>query len=621
MQNKYPLWKNLLLIGLVIIGLLYAAPNIFGEDPAVQISAKDNSAISPQLTQNVTDTLKNANIPYLSTGVVGDQILVRFPSPDTQLKARDIISTQLGDKYTVALNLAPKTPHWLSAIGANPMKLGLDLRGGVNFLLEVDTDALLQSRESGDMHSMGDALRDNNIRYLGVAEARPNGIIISFRDKDSMTQAAALLGDRFSDYQLTQSQDNQQFQITARMSEAAFTKINNYVIDQEMSILRNRINALGVSEALVQRQGKNHISVELPGIQDTTRAKEIIGKVATLKFEMVDTEHDAQSALSGDIPVGSKLYMYENRPVLLKDRVILHGDAITYAVASFGQDGRPSVNVRLSGSSEIANFNQITGENIGKPMAVIYVETKSEMRIIDGKPQQVTHEEEQVISVATIQSALGNNFEITGLQDVKYAQNLSLLLRAGALPAPVNFVQERTIGPSLGAINIDKGLISIIIGFIAVVIFMAIYYRIFGLVADTALLLNLIFIVAIFSIMGVTMTLPGMAAMVLTVGMAVDANVLIFERIREELRNGLSPQASIHIGYERAFITIVDSNVTTLIVAVILYTVGSGPVKGFAITLIVGILTSMMTAIVFTRGIVNYIYGRRNVKSLSIGIK
>lgn len=489
------------------------------------------------------------------------------------------------------------------------------------FLLEVDVDALIEAHEKGDMHSMGDALRDADIRYAGISRIKPNGVLVRFRDKATMGSAYNKLIDRYRDYKFVQTAQSGQFQLKAIMTQTALVRVTNYAIDQAMNILNNRVNALGVSEAVVQRQGRNHISVELPGIQDTARAKGIIGKVATLQFQLVDEDHDVGAAMKGDVPVGSKLYMTDNGAVLLKDRIILHGDAITYATSSSDQSGRPSVNVRLGGNSEVNNFNRVTANNVGKQMAVVYVDIIPQQKTINGKTVTVRHKTEKVISVATIDSALGNNFEITGLQSVKYAQNLSLLLRSGALLAPINIVQERTVGPSLGKSNIHMGLLSIVAGFLFIVLFMAMYYRFFGLLADMALFLNLVFIVAIFSILGVTLTLPGIAAMVLTVGMAVDANVLIYERIREELRLGVSPQASIYLGYARAFTTIVDSNVTTLIVALVLFALGSGPVKGFAVTLIIGLLSSMFTSIVYTRAVANAVYGGKNIKKISIGIK
>lgn len=622
MQNKYPLWKNLLLILIVLVSFVYAVPNLFHSDPAVQISAKDNESVNTNLVAAVKDSLQKSNLTYDSLEQEKDSIVVRFANADTQLQARDVLAPALGDKYIVALNLVSRTPKWLQVLGAQPMKLGLDLRGGVHFLLAVDVDSLIASQQEGNMRAIGDAMRENNIRYTGISIEQQSNIVIHFRDSDNSDKAYSELGNRFRDYQLVQTKNGDDFIIRAVMSETALTKISNYAIDQVMNTLRNRVNALGVSEALVQQQGRDRISVDLPGMQDPARAKDLIGKVASLKFELVDSDNDLQSALAGDVPIGSKLYYTaEGRPALVKDRVILHGDSITYAMPAMSQDGRPAVQVRLSGSDEISQFNKVTSENIGKPMAVIYVETKSEQKNINGQMVTVHHDQEKVISVATIQSALGSEFEITGLESPKYAQNLALLLRSGALLAPMSFIEELTVGPSLGAINIHKGVVSVLVGFIFVVLFMALYYRLFGLLADAALFLNLIFIVSIFSLLGVTMTLPGIAAMVLTVGMAVDANVLIYERIREELRNGVSPQASIHIGYDRAFVTIVDSNVTTLIVALILFALGSGIVKGFAVTLIVGILTSMFTATVITRALVNWIYGSKNIKKLSIGIK
>ncbi|MCK4870063.1 MAG: protein translocase subunit SecD [Gammaproteobacteria bacterium] len=621
MQNKYPWWKNVLLVVLFLIGLLYALPMLYGDDPAIQISAKGTAQITSQVIQKVNTTLERDKLQYKSAVKDKGDLLVRFLSTDTQLKARDIIQKALGNNYEVAINLAPRTPGWLAAIGAQPMKLGLDLRGGVYFLLEVDVDALIEAHEKGDMHSMGDALRDVDIRYAGISRIKPNGVLVRFRDKATMGSAYNKLIDRYRDYKFVQTAQNGQFQLRAIMTQTALVRVTNYAIDQAMNILNNRVNALGVSEAVVQRQGRNHISVELPGIQDTARAKSIIGKVATLQFQLVDEDHDVGAAMKGDVPVGSKLYMTDNGAVLLKDRIILHGDAITYATSSSDQSGRPSVNVRLGGNSEVNNFNRVTANNVGKQMAVVYVDMAPQQKIINGKTVTVRHKTEKVISVATIDSALGNNFEITGLQSVKYAQNLSLLLRSGALLAPINIVQERTVGPSLGKANIHMGILSTVAGFFFIVLFMAMYYRFFGLLADMALFLNLVFIVAFFSILGVTLTLPGIAAMVLTVGMAVDANVLIYERIREELRLGVSPQASIHLGYARAFTTIVDSNVTTLIVALVLFALGSGSVKGFAVTLIVGLLSSMFTSIVYTRAVANVVYGGKHIKKLSIGIK
>jgi preprotein translocase subunit SecD len=468
---------------------------------------------------------------------------------------------------------------------------------------------------------MGSELRSNNIRYAGLQFQKPGNIVIQFRDIENLNQAYNSLPNQYRDYTFTKNTDAGRFELIATLNQTAIANIANYAVDQNMAILTKRVNELGVSEAVVQRQGQNEISIDLPGVQDTARAKEILGKTATLKWQLVDTDNDAAAAAStGITPLGDKLYFYENQPILIKNQVILRGDSITYATASMGENGRPAVNIRLGGGGE-NQFARVTAENVGKPLSVIYVETNPQTQVINGKTVTTRKQTERVINVATIQSALTNNFEITGLSSAKYAQDLALLLRSGALTAPVAIIQERTVGPSLGAANIQKGVMSLIIGTALVVLFMILYYRLFGLIADLALVLNLVFIVAILSLLGATLTLPGIAGIVLTVGMAVDANVLIFERIREELRLGMSPQASIHTGYERAFVTIVDANVTTLIVALILFALGSGSVKNFAITLTIGILTSMVTANFFTRAIVNLIYGGRSVKWLSIGIK
>lgn len=615
MQNNYPLWKNLLLLGLLLIGGIYAVPNLFGDDPSVQISALGAKIVDDVTTQQVRQVLATDQLKYAKLEQKSDGLLVRFFDTDTQLKGRDAIKSSLGENYVVALNLASRTPKWLQVLGAYPMKLGLDLRGGVHFLLEVDIDRMIKAREEGDVRSIVDHLREANLRYVSLERVQPHGIVISFRDNANMDQGQNELTKYFPDYVFTKFTANNAYKLQLMMEESAVFKVADYAIEQTMNTLRNRVNELGVSEALVQRQGVNHVSVDFPGIQDTARAKEIIGKTATLRFQMVDVDHDQ----SGDVPLGSRLYDYEGRHILLRDQAILQGNSITYATSSFSQDGRPAVAVRLGGGGE-SIFHRVTAENIGKPMAVVYVETKTDQHVVDGKVENVSRQEERIVSVATIQSALGNSFEITGLGTEQYAQDLALLLRSGALVAPVNIVQELTVGPSMGKANIQKGIISIAVGFICVVLFMAFYYRTFGLITDIALFLNLIFMVAILSILGATLTLPGMAGMVLTVGLAVDSNVLIYERIREELRNGVSPQASIYAGYARAFTTIVDANVATLIVAIVLFALGSGAVKGFAVVLTIGLMTSMLTAIVFTRAIVNFLYGHKNVKRLSIGI-
>lgn len=619
---KYSLSKQIFLVVLILLGLIYAIPNLYHDDPSLQISVKDSAFTMPaDLDQKITKILNDNKIPFFGLENNKTSILVRFKDTDTELKAKDIVGDALGEKYIAALNLASRTPKWLQKLGANPLKMGLDLRGGVDFLMEVDTDALLKTSFENDIHSITETLRGAEARYGRIIrDSKTSSFQISFRTKEDASKARDILQDKFRNYTLSLENNESAYFVSVKLPDSTLADVNNYAIDQAMNILRNRVNALGVSEALVQRQGRNHVRVELPGIQDTARAKEIIGKVANLRFQFVDTEHSVQDALNGNVPIGSKLYRDENGyPILLKEKVILRGDSITYANSSIGQDGRPSVNIRLNNGSIVSDFNKVTGENIGQPLAVVYVETKTDQKMVNGQRITSRHINESIISVATIRSALGNEFQITGLNSPKYAQNLALLLRSGSLVAPINIVQERTIGPSLGANNIKEGTLSVLFGFIAIVVFMALYYHLFGVIADMALLLNLIFIIALFSLVGVTMSLPGIAALVLTVAMAVDANVLINERIKEELRLGLTPISSINIGYEKAFVTILDSNVTTVIVALVLFAFGTGPIKGFAVTLIVGIITSMFTAIVFTRVIVDHLYKRNNQK-LSIGI-
>lgn len=619
-MNRYPLWKYVLMVVLVLLAFFYAAPNVFGEDPAIQISAKNAVAVAPGIMDQATHALAMQGIPYKSARVQNGSILIRFPSTDTELKALDAIKTVVGEDYVVALNLAPRTPAWMEAMGAHPMKLGLDLRGGINLLLNVDIDSVFKTRLSADLANTMSGLRDSNIRYAG-ALVQNNQLMFQFRDSTTSDSALAWLNSHFPDYIFTQSAHNGIPVVAGVLRPAARTSILNYAVDQNINILSKKVNELGISEATVQRQGEQQISIDLPGVADTAKARDILGKTDSLRFQLVDMENDVQSALAGNVPLGSRLYEYEGRPYLLKNQVILTGNAITYATPTVDEEGRPAVSVRLGGGGGESSFTRITGENVNKLLAVVYVETIPETKMVDGKPVVTHTQKEKVISVAAIKQALPNTFQITGLNDMQYAQNLALSLRSGALTAPVDIIQERLIGPSLGAENIHKGILSLIVGSLAVIVFMVLYYSLFGIIADLALVINVVFIIAILSLLGGTLTLPGIAGVVLTVGLSVDSNVLIFERIREELRNGVSPQASIHTGYEKAFSTIVDANVTTLIVTMILFALGSGAVKSFAITLTIGILTSMFTAIFITRGIVNLIYGGRNVKKLPIGIK
>ena len=489
----------------------------------------------------------------------------------------------------------------------------------MHFLLEVDIESVVNRRYEGMMKSIGQDLREAGIRYAGVRYVPEKGVNIRFRTAEGMDDALSELRQKSSGYTVTQVPDS--FDLMASLSPSELNGIRQNTIEQTMSILRNRVNELGVGEAIVQQQGATRVAVDLPGIQDAARAKQILGGTATLQFYLVDGANDAVMAKqTGAVPLGSKLYVNDGQPILLKRQMVLSGDSITSAVSSFDQQSAtPAVSIQLGGGGE-AYFTKVTRENIGKRMAIVFVETKTEMEGNGENAKRITHREERVISAPVIQNALGNNFQITGLVDSKEASNLSLLLRAGALPAAIYPVEERTVGPSLGKENIHRGIVSLEVGMGMILVLMLIYYRLFGLVANVALLLNLILLCALLSIIGATLTLPGIAGIVLTVGMAVDANVLIYERIREELRHGLSVQAAIFAGYDRAFATILDANITTFIVAVVLFSVGTGPVRGFAITLSLGLLTSMLTGVAYTRAMVNAIYGGRQVKRLSIGI-
>lgn len=620
MINKYPLWKNLLLILLVVFGLMYAAPNCFVEDSAVQISSSNNAALDPSLSDTVQTILQTNHLLYKTLEPQKQGILLRFNDTDTQFKAKDLLYNALGDDYTVALNLAPSTPAWLEALGATPMKLGLDLRGGIYFSLDVDIDGVIAQRTEGISKNIATTLREANVRYLDIVKQKNDVILLKFRDATVLDAARTVLTKQFRELKLLTDRSYGDTVLLAQITPDSLQTMRQAIMEQTMTTLRNRVNELGIVEATVQQQGSNRISVELPGILDSTRAKQILGGTATLEFHLADIEHDPRSAIAGFVPAGSALFNYEGRPVLLKNQVVLTGSSITNAQASFGEDGRPAVDISLGGGGE-SLFHRVTAQNIGKPLAIVFVESKVDTQIIDGKSTKIHRKQQRVISIATIRSALPNNFQITGLTDANESSNLALLLRAGALPAGIDIVEERTLGPKLGMENIKKGIFSVELGLAIVVIFMALYYRLFGLIADVGLVINMILLVALLSLLGMTLTLPGIAGIVLTVGMAVDANVLIFERIREELRHGLPIQASIHAGYERAFATIVDANVTTLIVALVLFGLGTGPVKGFAVTLTVGLLTSMVSGIGITRALVNAIYGGRVAKTLSIGIE
>ena len=620
MINQYPLWKYLFLIVILGLGGIYAMPNLYGEDPSVLVSLR-NQQIEQDTQAKIDGLLKQSSIQVKSSELKSGQLLIRFNGEDAQLTAADTIKSfsfiKRNSDYTVALNLAPATPAWLQSFNAIPMYLGLDLRGGVHFLLEVDMKSTIERMQTDIASEMRSSLREEKIRYRGIKREN-DGLTIEFRDLEGFEQGASKLKSLFKDLDYIAKED--ELKIYATITEKSLLNEKRSAIQQNVTTLRNRVNELGVAEPVIQQQGENRIVVQLPGVQDTARAKDILGATATLEFRLTEgTRTEWMNAENGgSIPLNAKLYHQRNGdPVLLKRRVIVTGDQINSASSTIDtQSGTPAVSVRLDAKGA-KKMGETTRENIKKPMAVVYIENKVVTKEIDGKKVKVRTRKEEVINIATIQGVFSKQFQITGLESFE-ARDLSLLLRAGALKAPVEIVEERTVGPSLGKDNINQGFKSVIIGFALVLLFMAVYYKSFGLIANVALTANLVLLVAVLSLMQATLTLPGIAGIVLTVGMAVDANVLIFERIREELANGNSPQASIHSGYEKAFSTIADANVTTLIAAVVLFSLGTGPIKGFAITLSIGILTSMFTAIMGTRALVNLFYGGRNLKKLSI---
>ncbi|TRO14099.1 protein translocase subunit SecD [Ectopseudomonas mendocina] len=622
MLNKYPLWKYLLILSVLAIGLVYSIPNLYPDDPAVQISGASSAlSIEQADVDRASKALQDAGIAVkaASTDERGRGGLIRLTKQDDQLPAKDIVRRALGDDYVVALNLAQTTPDWLRSLGASPMKLGLDLSGGVHFLLEVDMDKALDVRRKVYEGEIKSLLRKERIRYRSMPESNSR-IQLGFADSDTLDQAQRLIRKDYSDFELTTVERGGQQILQLGLTQAKIAEIREYSIRQNLTTVRNRVNELGVAEPLVQRQGANRIVVELPGVQDTAEAKRILGKTANLEFRLqadVDAPRGATESFG---------FREEGRPpVQLERELIITGDQVTDAQASFDENGRPQVNIRLDGHGGDL-MNRATRNNVGRSMAVIFIEQRPVTRYVrqnvDGVEQEVAIssfvEEKKIISLATIQSALGSQFRITGLNGQGESSELALLLRAGGLAAPMYFAEERTIGPSLGAENIAKGIASTEWAMIFVAIFIIAIYRFFGVLATVALAFNLVLLVGLMSAIGATLTLPGIAGIVLTLGMAVDANVLIFSRIREELANGLPVQRALHEGFDRAYSAILDSNLTTLLVGGILFAMGTGPVKGFAVTLSLGIITSMFTAIMFTRGLVNLIFGGRNFKKLWI---
>ena len=617
MLNRYPLWKYLLILVVLVVGLIYSLPNLFPADPAIQVSDAQGNALDERQITRVEEALSERDIAVKAVEENNGQWLIRLQSDDDQLDARDIAAEVLGPNATVALNLADATPGWLQAFSASPMTLGLDLRGGVHFLLEVDMDAALTQRLEVNASAIRELLRSERIRYRNTT-IDERSLSIDFASAEDRDAARRLISRDFPNFEYTSEGDGRTSRLVMTLSDMAVNEIQDYAINQNLTTLRNRVNELGVAEPMVQRQGPSQIVVELPGVQDTVAAKRIVGATANLEFRL-EARNDTPDA-------ETERFEFRNDPSrsaeLMRD-VIITGDSVSSASNSFDENGRPQVNINLDGTGGTL-MNRATRTNIGRNMAVLFIEHKSEDRIeVDPETGEETivrepYTERGLISLATIQSALGNSFRITGLDSPTEAAELALLLRSGSLAAPIYFVQERTIGPSLGAENIERGLLSVQIGLLLVVLFMLVRYKVFGVFANIALALNLTLLVAVMSMLGATLTLPGIAGIVLTLGMAVDANVLIFERIREELRNGMSIQQAIYAGYERAFTSIVDANITTLLVAVILFSIGTGPVKGFAVTLSIGILTSMFTALLVTRAMVNLTYGGKPVKKLWI---
>ncbi|HHB92667.1 MAG TPA: protein translocase subunit SecD [Thioploca sp.] len=616
-MNHYPVWKYLLIAIVIAVCSLYAMPNLFGEDPSVQISPAyaRNMKITDSLQERVEGILKDSNIEYSRIDRTAKHMLIRFKDNATQLTAFTTLKESISE-YIVAQNLAPATPKWLRSLGGSPMYLGLDLRGGVHFLMQIDMETAVKHDEETLINDFRTLFREKKVRYKSNTQLKTGGVQFTFLNLSTREKAKKLVKSEQPDLIIVEQDEPGIYRLNLSFSEKTLKENAQKALEQNITTLRNRVNELGVAEPVIQRQGNDRIVVQLPGVQDTARAKEILGATATLEFRLLADEDNKLS--------GREYKRRDGEPVFLKRRVIATGDQINDAAATIDQrTGRPAAVVRLDSKGAKSMF-ATTRKNVGKRMAVVFINYLMQTKmidgqpvIVDGKPVITREKQEEVINVATIQEEFGKNFQITGLTSAE-ANNLALLLRAGALKAPMEIIEERTIGPSLGKENIELGLISIMLGFISVMIFMLLRYKAFGMIANIALLANVIILVALLSLIQATLTLPGMAGIVLTLGMAVDANVLIFEKIREEIANGNSPQTSIHMGYEKAFITIFDSNLTTLIAAIMLFGFGTGPIKGFAITLSLGIITSMFTAIMGTRAVVNFAYGSRRLTKLSI---
>ncbi len=618
-MNRYPLWKNLLILGTLLVSLVLALPNFFPQDPSIEVSAARKTEMTAASADEIRAALENAKVPFKRIDTLeGGKVLVRFDSSGDQLRGQEAIEGTLSAKYRSALTLSTDLPGWVKALGLKPMTLGLDLRGGVYVLIDVDMDAAVDQALDRYVEDIRTQLRDAKARYITVSRVQRQ-VIVKFADLPARDAGEKVIAKQFGDLKMEALEQGGDFLVTLAMTPTQQKQLQDFALQQNVTTLRNRVNALGVAEPNIARQGDRRIVVQLPGAQDPGRLKEILGATATLEYRLVDTEHSVADAEAGKVPAASRLYRdRDGRPVLLKRRVIVTGDQITDAASGFdAQSGTPMVTVALDAPGG-RRMLDMTTENVGKPMAVVFIENRTTTKQVDGKPVKTTAKVEEVISVANIREPFGRRFQTTGLDSSEEAHNLALLLRAGALAAPIQIVEERTVGPSLGQDNIDQGLLSVAIGFLAVVVFMAFYYSWFGVVANVVLLLNLVLIVAVMALLGATLTMPGIAGMVLTIGMAVDANVLIFERMREEIRNGNTPQASIAAGYDKALSSIIDANVTTLIAAVVLFSFGTGPIKGFAVTLTVGLIASMFTAITCSRAMINWIWGGRRLQRLPV---
>ncbi len=626
MLNRYPLWKYLMLVAFAVIGFIYSIPNIYVPDPAIQVSGESSAKVMTQADlAKMESSLQSAKIDFFGPEVTEKTATLRLSNRDQQMLARKMIQASLGDGYVVAMKDASTTPAWLQSLGAKPMKLGLDLAGGVHFLLEVDTESAINKRQEINADEMKERLRKEKIRYSSLVHDKNNDIVARFKSAETRDQAMQVLRSNYTQLAFNTPRNETsatEFQFTANFTEAAIKEVEDYAIDQNLVTLRNRVNELGVSEPIVQRQGRNRIIVQLPGVQDPAEAKRVIGKTANLEFRL--SANSETSVLNREeFPRKDEVEQAQRGNAILEKQIIVTGDRVSGARVSLTQDNLPAVSIDLDKQGGDKMF-YVTSKNIKRPMGILFIEYKNRTQIVkdangNDVEKNVQYIEKKVISEATIQGAFGPSFQITGLSDSEAAE-LALLLRAGALAAPMHFVEERVIGPSLGAENIEKGVKAAVWGLLLVAVFMVVFYRMFGVFANVALALNVLLIMTVLSLFGATLTLPGIAGIVLTIGMAVDANVLIFSRIREEIKRGATPQQAIYAGYERAFVTIFDSNLTTFLVALILFIIGTGPVKGFAITLCIGIATSMFTAIVASRALANLVYGsRKNLQKISIG--